>query len=68
MADFASIRLSSGAIYINLEYVLKIEVGLSEGESTVLRLTNGEVLKLTHSEGMRLLEQLNGGSAVRQPA
>lgn len=68
MADFASVRLSSGTVYINLDYVLKIEVGLSDGEPTVLRLTNGEVLKVQHSDGMRLLEQLNGGRAVRQPA
>ena len=68
MADFASVRLASGAVYVNLEYVLKIEVGLNEGEPTVLRLTNGEVLKIQHSEGMRLLEQLNGGKVVRQQA
>ena len=68
MADFASVRLTTGTVYVNLDYVLKIEVGLSEGEPTVLRLTNGEVLKVQHSEGMRLLEQLNGGKAVRQSA
>jgi len=68
MADFASIRLSTGAIYINLQYVLKIEFGDQEGESTVLKLTNGEVLKVPHSEGLRLLEQISRGKPIIQPA
>jgi hypothetical protein len=67
MADFVSVRLSTGTVYINLDYVLKIEVGLSEGEPTVLRLTNGEVLKVLHSDGMGVLEQLNRSKVLRQP-
>ena len=68
MADFASIRLTTGAIYINLEYVLKIEFGAQEGESTVLKLTNGEVLKIPHSEGLRLLDQIDQGDSIRRPS
>ena len=67
MADFVSVRLSTGTVYINLDYVLKIEVGLSEGEPTVLRLTNGEVLKVVHSDGTGLLEQLNRAKVMREP-
>lgn len=59
MADFASVHLASGTVHINLDYVLKIDVGLDPQEPTHVRLTNGEVLKLPHQEGANLVQQLN---------
>ena len=59
MADFAAVQLASGIVHINLDYVLKIEVGMDSKEPTVVRLTNGEVLKLAHAEGTHLISQLN---------
>jgi len=58
MAFFASVTTSAGATWINLDYVLRVEEGQDESTLTMVRMTNGEVIKLNHEDGQRLVEQL----------
>jgi hypothetical protein len=60
MADFARIEDSRGvSLWINLDYVTRIEPGLDPREETLVRFAVGRALRLSASQGGRLAGQLN---------
>jgi hypothetical protein len=59
MADFAFVESGSIPVYINLDYVIKIELGLDPRESTTVKFRDGRTMSLARSEGERLVQQLN---------
>ena len=60
MADFAFVNISnSSPVYINLDYVVKIERGLDPREATTVKFRDGRTMVLARVEGDRLVEQLN---------
>lgn len=59
MADFASTNDNGVPIWINLDYVFKINRGLDPQEGTEVFFINGERLHLSRSDGGKLVAQLN---------
>ncbi len=59
MADFASTNEDGVPVWINLDYVYKINRGLDPREPTSVYFINGESLSLSRSDGSLLVEQLN---------
>lgn len=60
MADFALIHESNALpVWINLDYVIRIERGLDPTEPTLVRLVGNSKLTLSRAEGDRLVAQLN---------
>jgi hypothetical protein len=60
MADFAAIT-ESGVIpvYINVDYVVRIERGVDPREPTTVRFRDRRSISLSRSEGDKLVAQLN---------
>jgi hypothetical protein len=59
MADFARIVDRGVALWINLDYVTRIEPGLDPRKGTLVRVAVGQSFRLTGAQGRRLTGQLN---------
>ncbi len=60
MADFALIHESDVLpVWINLDYVIRIDRGLDPQEPTMVRLVGNERITLSRAEGDKLVGQLN---------
>jgi hypothetical protein len=60
MADFA-FTYDEGVlpVYINLDYVVRIDRGLDPKEPTIVRFAGGEKITMSRGEGDKLVAQLN---------
>lgn len=60
MADFAIIHEDNVLpVWINLDYVIRIERGLDPQEPTIVRMTGNKTIHLSRAEGDKLVAQLN---------
>ena len=60
MADFAIIHENDVLpVWINLDYVIRIDRGLEPKEPTNVRMTGNKTIQLSRAEGDKLVAQLN---------
>ena len=67
MADFVSIKDQHEArVWINLDYVVRIDQGQEPEESTSIKFADGSVLAIPRGEGKKLFKQLQKGGKKKE--